>query len=167
MDRGAWRATVHGVSELDLTKQLTHTNIILLVAPPKPPGAVLASPHSLPTHSQKLRIQWSSVSALHPSSPSSASPPLHPHGHRSVQASWWKSPCTALPGLLASGPPPFMPPSSTQYPLHSLPFPDRCGHLPSGHDGRVNPSSSQTSSCGCSWCEQQRQPSSGQITFGT
>ena len=26
MDRGAWRATVHGVSELDMTEQLTHTH---------------------------------------------------------------------------------------------------------------------------------------------
>ena len=25
MDRGAWQATVHGVEELDLTEQLTHT----------------------------------------------------------------------------------------------------------------------------------------------
>ena len=25
MDRGAWQATVHGIDELDLTEQLTHT----------------------------------------------------------------------------------------------------------------------------------------------
>ena len=25
MDRGAWRATVHRVTELDMTEQLTHT----------------------------------------------------------------------------------------------------------------------------------------------
>ena len=25
MDRGAWQATVHGIEELDLTEQLTHT----------------------------------------------------------------------------------------------------------------------------------------------
>ena len=25
MDRGAWRATIHGVAELDMTEQLTHT----------------------------------------------------------------------------------------------------------------------------------------------
>ena len=25
MDRGTWRARVHGVSELDMTEQLTHT----------------------------------------------------------------------------------------------------------------------------------------------
>ena len=25
MDRGVWRATVHGVTESDMTKQLTHT----------------------------------------------------------------------------------------------------------------------------------------------
>ena len=148
-----------GLKELDITKQPTHTNIILLVAPAKPPGAVLASPHSLPTHSHKLTIQWSSVSALHRSSLSSVSPPLHPHGHCSVQVSWWKGPCTALPGLLASVHPPFMPPPSTQYLLHSL-FPNRYGHLPSGHDGRVNPSSSLTSSCGYYWCEQQQQTSS-------
>ena len=25
MDRGAWQATIHGVAELDMTEQLTHT----------------------------------------------------------------------------------------------------------------------------------------------
>ena len=30
MDRGAWWATVHGVTESDMTEQLTHTILILI-----------------------------------------------------------------------------------------------------------------------------------------
>ena len=29
MDRGAWQATVHGVAELDMTKQLEHAHFCL------------------------------------------------------------------------------------------------------------------------------------------
>ena len=35
MDRGTWQATVHGVTESDMTEQLTHTHKLLL-SDPKP-----------------------------------------------------------------------------------------------------------------------------------
>ena len=31
MDRGAWRVTVHGVTELDMTEQLTYTHIHVII----------------------------------------------------------------------------------------------------------------------------------------
>ena len=31
MDRGAWWATVHGVAKLDMTEQLTHTMVFIII----------------------------------------------------------------------------------------------------------------------------------------
>lgn len=62
----------------------------------------------------------------------------------SLHCSYWPS-SLSLPtfhvSLLQSVPTPL-----------KLPFPGKYGHLPPGHDGSVNPSSSQSSFCGCYCC---------------
>lgn len=59
----------------------------------------------------------------------------------SLHCSYWPS-CLSLPtfhaSLLHSVPPPL-----------KVPFRGKYGHLPPGHDGSVNPSTSQSSFCGC------------------